>query len=279
MCSFPYNVKNKYYGMPGETLYTPVPCGTCYECKLSKVNEWVFRISKEIEISKSVHWVTLTYNSDNIPITKKGYLTLNKQDIQKFFKRLRKDNKEKIKYFIVGEYGGKTERPHYHAVIMNADNHNKIINAWSINGNELGNIHFGSVNGDSIAYTLKYMMKNKDERDGDRIPEFRLMSKGIGRNYLTKENIKYHKKDLNRNYITTKQGYKIKLPEYYKKKIYNEKERQRQRTVAKARGELLEEETYRTWREQYVEGGKSYEAWKHEKRAESLKKLNRKDSL
>lgn len=50
---------------------------------------------------------------------------LSRRDIQLFFKRLRKliyttyyDPKEKIRYYIVGEYGGRSARPHYHALLF-----------------------------------------------------------------------------------------------------------------------------------------------------------------
>ena len=52
------------------------------------------------------------------------------------------------------------------------------------------------------------------------------MSKGIGKNYLTRSMVKWHKKDLtNRVYVTLKGGEKVSLPRYYKEKIYTQHER------------------------------------------------------
>lgn len=105
-------------------------------------------------------------------------MTIEKTAMQLFFKRLRKAHgKSKIKYFCVGEYGGKTNRPHYHAIVFNADIQ-LIPAAW-----KLGHIHYGNVSGASIGYCLKYMAKKGKipmHANDDRLPEFALMSKNLG---------------------------------------------------------------------------------------------------
>lgn len=282
MCSFPYSVKNPKFGtVPGETQYMPVPCGTCYECRRMKVNEWVFRVGKEAERHEFQEWVTLTYNGLFVPLTPNRMMTLRKKDIQNFFKRLRKRTDTKIKYFVVGEYGGKTSRPHYHAIIFGATPQ-QIINAWKLEGNPIGNLHFGKVEKGSLMYTLKYMMKPgkiPEFRGDQREPEFRLMSQKLGSNYLTEKIKKWHRKDWKRNYVQTNDGYKIPLPRYYKEQLYNEDERRLQGKEAKKRAEKKEQDE----REKYDrknkknKDAKTYEAWKHERRKNSLKKLNRKD--
>ena len=53
------------------------------------------------------------------------------------------------------------------------------------------------------------------------------MSKGIGKNYLTKQMRKWHKRDLvNRYYIPLKDGKKIAMPRYYKEKLYTKHQKQ-----------------------------------------------------
>lgn len=47
----------------------------------------------------------------------------------------------------------------------------------------------------------------------------------MGDNYLTPQMIKYHKNSVNNTHVTTKQGYKMALPKYYKERIYTENER------------------------------------------------------
>lgn len=113
-------------------------------------------------------------------------MSLAKRDVQLFFKRLRKSQPEgtSIKYYTVGEYGGKTFRPHYHAIVFNAAI-NTIQDAW-----QMGTVHYGTVSGASIGYTLKYMAKISRiplHSNDDRVPEFALMSKGLGEAYLKKK--------------------------------------------------------------------------------------------
>lgn len=223
-----------------------VPCNQCAACRAEVVNSWVFRLKAEQEISCSAYFVTLTYAM--APTTDNGYMTLvdtykqyapikkgenagkwvlktykHPASVGAFMKRLRKINSLPIKYLYVGEYGGKTARPHYHAIIFNVDNPNKIEKAWTSTGFG-GRVHIDEVTQDSIAYCMKYIDKFKKiplfEGD-DRLKEFRHMSKGLGINWLTPELKKYYRKNLDKNYIRTRNGYKIALPRFYKNKIWN----------------------------------------------------------
>lgn len=153
-------------------------------------------------------------------MTKNGFMTLQKKDIQDFMKRLRKHHTEKLVYYAAGEYGGDTKRPHYHIILFNA-NTDTVNKAW-----KLGHIHFGEVTEASVGYCLKYISKTgtipEHARD-DREKEFQLMSKGIGKNYLTQAMRKWHKADLvNRYFIPLKDGKKIAMPRYYKDKLYTQ---------------------------------------------------------
>lgn len=176
--------------------------------------------------SSSSWFITLTYDTDFVPITKRGFMTINKRDCQLFLKRLRKANKaKKIKYYLAAEYGTKFMRPHYHVIMFNVDV-NTVTSAW---GN--GSCYFGSVTGASVGYTLKYMSKEKQvpkHRNDDRMPEFSLMSKGLGKAYLSDAMVAWHKADLDeRMYCNLFDGRKIAMPRYYKDKIYTEQERKR----------------------------------------------------
>jgi hypothetical protein len=194
------------------------PCGKCYDCKARKVNGWAFRLQKEAEISNSAFFLTLTYNQETVPISPNGLPTLFKRDVQLFMKRLRKANTNKLKYYLCGEYGGKTQRPHYHILIFNVDIET-VREAW---GN--GFVHVGKLSEASTVYTLKYTSKEETipmwDWD-DRQKEFPLMSKGLGKNYLTKAVRKWHKADLiNRVYCPLKDNLKVAMPRYYRDKIY-----------------------------------------------------------
>lgn len=222
----------------------PVPCGRCPPCQTRRVSEWAFRLRKQEEISDSALFVTLTYNTTHVPISPKGFMNLCKRDFQLFMKRLRKlHSYEKITYYACGEYGSNSYRPHYHAIIFNA-REDEVAKSW-----QLGEIHIGKVTGASIAYTLKYINKGKRiplHKNDDRIPEFSLMSKGMGSNYLTPSTVNYHKSDLSKAYIKIENGIKIALPRYYKNKIYNEHEQKSQAFIVK---KLAEENDQRSRRE------------------------------
>lgn len=231
-CITPFTKKNT---MKGETI--PLPCGKCPECRKRAISAWSFRLMQEDRVSTSSHFITLTYDTANVPISRNGFMELSKRDIQLFFKRLRKalssgrvagsevghKDHPPLKYFAVGEYGGKTLRPHYHLVLFNVDI-SFISPAWN-----LGHVHYGIVSGASVGYTLKYMMKDSKigkHRNDDRVREFRLMSKGLGERYLTPEMIKWHHEDINnRMYCNLQDGKKIAMPRYYKNKIYTDFER------------------------------------------------------
>lgn len=220
-CLTPFTVKNK---CTNDSI--PVPCGKCPACLSRRVSGWSFRLMQEDRVSESSIFLTFTYDTLTVPITRNGFMTLNKRHVQLFMKRLRKECPGKIlKYYVCGEYGGKTNRPHYHMILFNA-NIEKIQPAWA-----LGSIHYGVVTGASVGYTLKYMSKLKKipmHSNDDRQPEFALMSKGLGESYLSPKMVQWHKKDLdNRMYLNIENGKKISMPRYYKDKLYEEHERKR----------------------------------------------------
>jgi len=193
-----------------------VPCGKCNECRARRISGWSFRLQKESLLHKTAHFVTLTYG-DKPPLTISNLMTLEKKHLQNFFKYLRKDG-EKIKYYACGEYGSRTKRPHYHLIIFGTTT-DMIMKHWSH-----GHVHFGQVTGASIGYTLKYMCKETkipEFWNDDRIPEFALMSKKLGLNYLTPQMIQWHQADLKNRCYATINEIKISLPRYYKDKIYS----------------------------------------------------------
>lgn len=206
--------------------YMAFPCGQCPECLKRRVSGWSFRLTREGRRSSSAYFLTLTY--ENPPMSKNGFMSLQKTDVQKFIKRLRKTNGNKLKYYACGEYGSQTHRPHYHIILFNAFE-STIEKAWSINNKPIGHVHTGDVNEASIGYTLKYMCKTKKvpmHKNDDRQKEWSIMSKGLGANYLTKEMRQWHKNDIeNRMYCPLEEGKKIAMPRYYKQKIYTEEER------------------------------------------------------
>lgn len=130
-------------------------------------------------------FVTLTYNDESLP----DGGTLVPSDAQKFLKRLRKAiHPHKIRYYLVGEYGDRTFRPHYHLCLYGLSvEHTQIIaDAWSLSGAPIGHVVVGSLTFESAAYVAGYVTKKMtsadDPRLGGRHPEFARMSlnPGIG---------------------------------------------------------------------------------------------------
>lgn len=105
MCTNPTYLKDK-------NMF--VDCKNCIECKIKRAKEWACRLYFELQKTPQACFITLTY--------KENPVLLDKTDIQKFIKRLReKIAPQKIKYFLVGEYGDRHWRPHYHAIILGYD--------------------------------------------------------------------------------------------------------------------------------------------------------------
>lgn len=219
VCLAPFYKKNE----SGEWM--SLPCSKCPNCKKRRASAWSFRLIKEGEKSISALFVTLTYDTRFVPITKNGFLTLKKSDVQKFMKRLRKISINPLKYYAVGEYGSKTLRPHYHLIIFNADVLD-IERSWALDNKKIGEIYVGKVSDASIGYTLKYISKDGKipmHKNDDRQKEFSLMSKGLGKNYLTANMKNWHLDNLTeRCYVPLKDNKKIAMPRYYKDKIYND---------------------------------------------------------
>lgn len=219
---------------------TPLPCGKCPPCKKRRISEWVFRIAWEEEhLATSSHFLTLTYDTAHVPITPHGFLTLRKKDFQDYMKRLRKLCPDSnIRYFACGEYGTKTARPHYHAIVFNVPDPEMFAAAWTLHSSQLGGIQVGSVTGDSIAYTLKYIDKVsfakktfRHFRD-DREPEFQLQSKGLGAGYLDNKSVcHWHTSDLSRNYVVTRSGYRVSMPRYYRTRLLTQDQMEEQRAI------------------------------------------------
>lgn len=126
-------------------------------------------------------FVTLTYRQDKLP---KG-LSLDPRDPQLWLKRLRKSiSPNKIRYFLVGEYGEFTARPHYHAAIFGldpyvgggSDGRSGIVrDSWG-----LGHTYTGDLTEESAGYVAGYVTKKmtswEDKRLNGRYPEFARMS-------------------------------------------------------------------------------------------------------
>lgn len=225
-CLHPISVRNpkKNFQFGQDPFWLTVPCGKCFACQSNKRSFWTCRLYFEAISAISSIFVTLTYDDEHLPL-KNGVPTLNKRDCQLFLKRLRKQfPNHHIKYFLCGEYGSQTARPHYHAIIFDLPlcgnfleyYRNEILKIWS-----LGHITADKVNINRIGYVSKYILKTQSDKEHylefEIQPPFLLSSRrpAIGaaiadkiKDYLSPDNttIHYH-------------GYSFILPRYVKEKL------------------------------------------------------------
>lgn len=225
-CWSPITLKQfkRYEGVLGKgskSVMQTVPCGRCLPCLQRKRSDWTIRILKEEQMAKSSYFVTLTYDEYNVPLTDNGNLTLDKKHLQDYIKRVRSTgNNNYLRYFAVGEYGSLDWRPHYHLLVFNGfveDLNNK----W-----EFGIKDFGEVNQASIHYVTKYMVQDVHQEIEwyDMQKPFRLMSKGLGKDYA--RDIKDYCRDNHTNIIVLPGGRKAVLPRYIADKVLREEDKQ-----------------------------------------------------
>lgn len=254
-----YTKERKYNDAPVFYPEYDIPCGRCIGCRLKYSSEWAARCCLELKRHDSSYFVTLTYDDCHVPystgiVPETGELvtttTLVKRDVQLFMKRLRKKYAEKydnkIRYFLAGEYGDKTFRPHYHAIIFglrlddlefykrsgdfNLYTSKWLEDIWSVPNTHpaerLGMVVVGEANFETAAYVARYVTKKLNGKEAEKyeqlgiIPEFSLMSRkpGIGGDYAD-ENIEHMLDDMYLNLSTPNGGKKLPIPKFYKRKF------------------------------------------------------------
>ena len=233
--------------------YDEIPCGKCRGCLLDRSREWANRCMMEMKYHDSAYFVTLTYNDDFIPCTAYGSIdtgeaiggySLRKRDFQLFMKRLRKAvGNDKIRYFACGEYGSKTLRPHYHAILFGLKLDDLVVysrpakgdlnysiytsdfiqKVWSVGGLPIGHVTVGDVSWETCAYVARYVLK-KGFGDAAAVyddfniePEFVVMSRksGIGKRYFDDHPDLMEYDSI--NISTASGGHSFSAPRYFKK--------------------------------------------------------------
>lgn len=179
-----------------------LPCGKCIGCKLEKSRQWAIRCVLESKTHDENCFVTLTINEYHI----EEMYSLDKKVVQDFIKRLRKevDRKynKKIRYYVCGEYGELSNRAHYHMAIFGFDFPDKevykMVNNVALYRSPLleekwkfGYSTIGQLTWESAAYIARYITKKitgdlaEQHYDG-LTPEFALMSRNIGKEWMVK---------------------------------------------------------------------------------------------
>lgn len=134
----------------------------------------------EALVHADASFVTLTYADEHLP---EGGSLVPKHP-QLYLKRLRKSvEPHLVRYFLVGEYGDETDRPHYHLALFGIPPE---FGALSEGAWDYGHVHTGTLTLQSAHYIAGYVTKKltrkDDERLNGRYPEFARMSlrPGIG---------------------------------------------------------------------------------------------------
>lgn len=209
-------------------------------------------------------FLTLTIDDEHMPPDG----GLQKQHLQKFFKRLRK-NHGSFRYYACGEYGDTTQRAHYHVCLFGRTFHDQVhfrrIGEHNLYISEalnkvwgLGHCTIGALTFETAAYTARYVTKKLhgqqnryqylDPETGELKPlqqPFAVMSlrSAIGREWL----LKYHA-DIyasNKDAVVLR-GQRLRPPKYYDKifdtinptKLKTIKEKRQQQHVEISNGEL-----------------------------------------
>lgn len=125
-------------------------------------------------------FVTLTYDDEHLP----AQGTLVPKHAQDWLKRLRLAiEPRRIRYYLVGEYGDESWRPHYHAAVFGLSplEEDTVRSTWG-----MGHITLGTLTPASASYIAGYVTKKigkkADASLANRHPEFQRMSlkPGIG---------------------------------------------------------------------------------------------------
>lgn len=168
-------------------------CARCIPCRRFKAREWQLRILLERLDHAACSFVTVTYDDEHLPVD--GLVSV--EVAQKWLKRLRKHLGVKVRYFVVGEYGDLSRRPHYHAALFgvgcgrdfrfdvatrrlgcDCEFHSALRKSWT-----MGHVHVGDLSEASARYLANYVVKGRTGPDV-RLREFSRMSRmpGLGVN-------------------------------------------------------------------------------------------------
>ena len=233
-----------------------LPCGKCLACRLDYARQWAVRCIHEAKCFGDYNsFITLTYSDENLHSDKLYYSEfqlfakrLRKFIFSNFLKKFGKENwnllskeekkshyeKIAIGYFVTGEYGEKTKRKHWHALIFNwrpedcqyqfsndrGDKNytSKILQElWPFGNSYVGDVTFESA-GYCARYAAKKLVHGFDEKH-EFVPISKKSSKhAIGKRYLEK----YHDDIFNYGLLHVKDSQGVvrpagAIPRYYQK--------------------------------------------------------------
>lgn len=243
MCLFPKLIKNPKYlpnkkngGIPPvcndiRTLYVPIGCGKCIECRKQKAQQWRIRLSEELKVQKYAYYCTFTFsNAELRKLRKELHMrecnAVAGKALRRFLERWRKIHKKSLRHWFITELGHEgTERIHLHGIIF-ADF--EITNDTFQEYWKYGFVRIGKYcNLKTINYIIKYVTKIDNDHKGFEGEIF--CSAGIGSNYVKRYMVQEIHKFDNENTIEfyrATNGTKHNLPIYYRNKLFSEQERE-----------------------------------------------------
>jgi hypothetical protein len=216
-----------------------LPCGQCIECRLDYARQWAVRCVHEAQMYTKNCFITLTYRPEALTSPKLQY-----DDFQKFVKKLRKrpyfkpdgtwvsksEDPEPMGFFVTGEYGEKTKRPHWHAIIFNWEPSDGLYHYTNDNGDRVhtsaqlsklwghGNAEYGTVTFKSAGYCARYAAKklvHGSDEEHDYQPISKKSSKhAIGKKWLEQY---WHTDCFAQGRIILPDGNTTGVPRYYEK--------------------------------------------------------------
>lgn len=254
--SFDKTILDEYHG----ELIKPVllPCGKCVACRLAYSKEWATRLMLEAQSYPpgSCYFITLTYDDDYLTFkhTPTGsFPVLVPKDTQDWLKRLRKRiYPATVRYFLSGEYGTTTFRPHYHVCLFGFPipdlipvGHNfqndlyydsQLIKCtWN-----MGQVTIGDLTYNSASYVARYCTDKLNEAhqnfitENELTPEFCRMSRrpGLGSAFLAELD------ESDKIYLSD--GQIAKYPRFFMKRLKDIDERTFQKISAKRFSSMLD---------------------------------------
>lgn len=218
-CLFPI-----YRPVDGYSEKLRVRCGSCFNCKMFRRQEWCLRLQMESKYWTNMCFVTLTYDDEHLPINEVSsyvfedsttgeevflrFPTLADSHLRNFIKQLRnfeageihdfgenRDGKRRVyrglRYFAVGEYGTRRGRPHYHLMLFGVGCSSKEVQLISKAWDNKGFVDVKPFTPERCVYIAGYVQKKlfeNSELQKDiykfKVREFLRCSQHLGEQYI-----------------------------------------------------------------------------------------------
>jgi len=117
MCIQIHEQTQNVRGCPDRKEVVGYICGTCWQCRRERVNDFVGRMLCEAHDSQAVCAITLTYRDEPDRKVDLAHEYITPRHFQNYIKLLRAHG-YKLKYFVAGEYGKLRARAHFHAILF-----------------------------------------------------------------------------------------------------------------------------------------------------------------